>query len=94
MTSWAGAWSPVQVIKGHNNRRVLEAMILPALKTGGYTYLTQQLIAQRFGGAKHLVDVIAEKQECKYLVSLKWQADGVLAGTFSKAYLVLGGRGS
>src|SRR6266849_7388372 len=52
---------------------VLEAMILPALKRGGYTYLMQQLVGVRFGGGKHFVDVIAEKDEHKYLVSLKWQ---------------------
>ena len=52
---------------------VLEAMILPALKRGGYAYLTQQLVGMRFGGGKHFVDVIAEKDDRKYLVSLKWQ---------------------
>lgn len=52
---------------------VLEAMILPALKRGGYTYLTQQQIGQRFGGGKHFVDVVAEREGQKYLVSLKWQ---------------------
>ncbi len=52
---------------------VLEAMILPALKRGGYIYLTQQFIGMRFGGGKHFVDVIAEKEGRKYLVSLKWQ---------------------
>lgn len=52
---------------------VLEAMILPALTRGGYTYLTQQHIGDRFGGGRHFVDVIAEKNGLKYLVSLKWQ---------------------
>jgi hypothetical protein len=52
---------------------VLEAMILPALKRGGYTYLTQQLVGMRFGGGRHFVDVVAEKDDQKYLVSLKWQ---------------------
>jgi hypothetical protein len=85
-------------------------MILPALKRGGYTYLTQQQIGQRFGGGKHFVDVVAEKEGKKYLVSLKWQqvsgtaeqkvpfeviclADAIVDGTFTKAYLVLGGEG-
>ena len=53
-------------------------MILPALKRGGYAYLTQQVIGQRFGGGKHFVDVIAEKDGQKHLVSLKWQQ---LSGT-------------
>jgi len=48
-------------------------MILPALRRGGYTYLAQQLIGMRFGGGKHFVDVVAEKDGQKYLVSLKWQ---------------------
>ena len=52
---------------------VLEAMILPALKRGAYTYLTQQHIGDRFGGGRHFVDVIAEKAGQRYLVSLKWQ---------------------
>jgi hypothetical protein len=52
---------------------VLEAMILPALKRGGYSYLTQQLVGLRFGGGRHFVDVVAERDGQKYLVSLKWQ---------------------
>jgi hypothetical protein len=52
---------------------VLEAMILPALRRGGYAFLTQQHIGDRFGGGRHLVDVTAEKNGLKILVSLKWQ---------------------
>lgn len=52
---------------------VLEAMVLPALKRGGYTYEVQQRIGERFGGGAHVVDVIAEKGGLKYLVSMKWQ---------------------
>ncbi len=52
---------------------VLEAMVLPALTRGGYTYKTQQKIGVRFGGGAHLVDVIAEKDGAKYLISMKWQ---------------------
>jgi hypothetical protein len=48
-------------------------MILPALKRGGYTYLTQQQIGERFGGGKHFANVVAEKGGQKHLVSLKWQ---------------------
>jgi PD-(D/E)XK nuclease superfamily domain len=85
-------------------------MILPALNRGGYSYQTQQNIGPRFGGGKHLVDVVAQHGDKRILVSLKWQqvsgtaeqkvpfevmclADAVLAGRFSKAYLVLGGEG-
>src|SRR5216117_3286904 len=52
---------------------VLEAMVLPALKRGGYTYEIQQRIGERFGGGVHIVDVIAEKGGLRYLVSMKWQ---------------------
>lgn len=52
---------------------VLEAMILPALTRGGYTYQVQQRIGKRFGGGVHVVDVIAERDGFRYLVSLKWQ---------------------
>jgi len=52
---------------------VLEAMILPALKRGGYTFQTQQKVTPRPGGRRHFVDVIAAKDGHRYLVSLKWQ---------------------
>ena len=57
---------------------VLEAMVLPALQRGGYTYKVQQVIGSRFGGGRHFVDVIAEKDSRQYLVSMKWQQ---VAGT-------------
>ena len=57
---------------------VLEAMVLPALQRGGYTHKLQQVIGSRFGGGRHFVDVIAEKEGNRYLVSLKWQQ---VAGT-------------
>ncbi len=52
---------------------VLEAMILPALRLGGYDYETQVLIGDRIGGHKHKVDVLARKGDSRVLVSLKWQ---------------------
>src|ERR1700732_3782202 len=55
---------------------VLEAMILPALMQGGYRYAPQQVIGRRFGGGRHIVEAIAEKNNQKYLVSLKWQQTG------------------
>ena len=48
-------------------------MILPALKRGGYSHEVQQRIGERFGGGVHVVDVIASKDNARYLVSLKWQ---------------------
>lgn len=34
---------------------VLEAMILPALKRGGYAYSVQQTVGTRLGGGRHVV---------------------------------------
>src|SRR5712664_2215774 len=55
---------------------VLEAMILPALTHGEYTYTGQQVIGRRFGGGRHIVDAIAEKDNHRFLISLKWQQTG------------------
>src|SRR5260370_3800957 len=55
---------------------VLEAMIVPALVRGGYRHTPQQVIGRRFGGGRHIVDAIAEKNDQKYLVSRKWQQTG------------------
>jgi hypothetical protein len=52
---------------------VLEAMVLPALKLGGYTFQSQKVIGTRPGGRQHKVDVVADKGGRRYLVSLKWQ---------------------
>lgn len=55
---------------------VLEAMILPALQRGGYTYETQVRIGKRSGGGTHEVDAVAAKGDERILVSLKWQQVG------------------
>jgi hypothetical protein len=55
---------------------VLEAMILPSLKRGGYDYKVRALIGQRLGCGRHYVDAIAEKDGRKFLVSSKWQQSG------------------
>lgn len=52
---------------------VLEAMILPALRRGGYPYKTQVKIGNRIGGGTHKVDAVAEGPAKPILVSLKWQ---------------------
>jgi hypothetical protein len=53
---------------------VLEQMVLPSLGHGGYAYQTQVNIGSRFGGGRHIVDVVAEDSEGnKILISLKWQ---------------------
>jgi hypothetical protein len=52
---------------------VLEQMVLPALDQGGYAYKIQINIGQRLGLGQHFVDVIAEKDGRKFLISMKWQ---------------------
>lgn len=48
-------------------------MVLPALEKGGYSYKSQIRIGQRFGGGSHFVDIVAEKGNDRFLISLKWQ---------------------
>ena len=55
---------------------VLEQMVLPSLTRGGYDYKVRVKIGQRMGCGSHYVDVIAEKDGKKYLISLKWQQVG------------------
>lgn len=52
---------------------VLEAMILPALSRGGYSCRVQVETGTRPGGRRHMVDAIAEKNNERIPVSLKWQ---------------------
>ena len=52
---------------------VLEQMVLPALDQGGYTYKVQVNIGQRLGCGQHFVDVIAEEDRHRILISMKWQ---------------------
>jgi hypothetical protein len=52
---------------------VLEAMILPALKHGGYSFEIQVTVGDRLGCGRHVVDVIATKDGRSHLVSVKWQ---------------------
>jgi hypothetical protein len=48
-------------------------MVLPALDRGGYSHLEQYDVGIRFGGGRHIVDVFAEKNSRKILISVKWQ---------------------
>jgi hypothetical protein len=52
---------------------VLEAMILPALDRGGYGHRAQVSIGSRLGRGQHIVDVVAQKDDMQFLVSVKWQ---------------------
>lgn len=49
---------------------VLEQMVLPALDQGGYAYKIQVKIGQRLGMGQHLVDVVAEKDGRRLLISI------------------------
>lgn len=66
--------SPRDTRTGH----VLKAMILPALRRGGYDYSLQQDIGVRIAGRRHVVDAVASKDGQRILISLKWQQ---VAGT-------------
>jgi hypothetical protein len=52
---------------------MLEAMILPSLDLGGYSYEKQVSIGERPNGSRHIVDVVAKKGQRAVLLSLKWQ---------------------
>lgn len=52
---------------------VLEQMVLPVLERGGYSYKSQINIGKRLGGGSHFVDIVAEKGDERFLISLKWQ---------------------
>lgn len=53
---------------------VLEQMVLPALRRGGYAYNTQVHIGKRITGRRHVVDVLATDVAGRaLLISLKWQ---------------------
>jgi len=51
---------------------VLENMIIPALDRGGYAHVEQFNIGTRLGGGRHIIDVLAEQDGRRLLVSLKW----------------------
>ncbi len=52
---------------------VMEQMIFPALKHGGYTWDRHVYIGDRPGGGKHYVDALVSKDGARILVSSKWQ---------------------
>lgn len=57
-----------------NIGRVLEQMVIPALREGGYAYQKQVFVGKRPGGGKHYVDIVASREDGKpILVSMKWQ---------------------
>ncbi len=62
------------VLRDTRTGLILEQMILPALRGGGYLSSRQVHIGSRLGGGKHLIDFIAENRSGRcYLISVKWQ---------------------
>jgi len=53
--------------------QVLEQMIVPALRQGGYECKEQEVIGERLRSGRHKIDVLASKGGRKILVSVKWQ---------------------
>jgi hypothetical protein len=52
---------------------VLEDMVLPALRHGGYDCQVQAHVGKRLGLGAHKVDCIATKDGRSVLISVKWQ---------------------
>lgn len=52
---------------------VLEDMVLPALRHGGYECKVQTNVGKRLGLGAHKVDCIASKDGRSVLISVKWQ---------------------
>jgi hypothetical protein len=52
---------------------VLERMVIPALEGGDYSVQKRVVVGERLGGGRHIVDVLAEKDGRRLIVSLKWQ---------------------
>tara|TARA_B110001452_G_C15207963_1_gene419029 strand:- start:1233 stop:1646 length:414 start_codon:yes stop_codon:yes gene_type:complete len=53
--------------------KVMEDMMLHALKFGGYTIETQVRIGERLGGGRHFADFIASNGNDRIIISAKWQ---------------------
>ena len=52
---------------------VLEDMVLPALRHGGYDCKVQAGVGKRLGHGAHKVDCVATKNGRSLLISVKWQ---------------------
>src|SRR5947209_12901426 len=62
------------VLRDTRTGLILEQMIVPALRGGGYLSSRQVHIGSRLGGGKHLIDFIAEGRDgLAFLISVKWQ---------------------
>jgi len=60
--------------RGTGTGRVLEQMILPALRESGYQSKRSVPVGIRPGGGKHVVDVVCtDEQGRSVIISVKWQ---------------------
>lgn len=53
--------------------RVLEELVIPSLRRGGYSLKEQAIVGVKVNGSKHRVDVLVGDEPGQILVSLKWQ---------------------
>jgi hypothetical protein len=53
--------------------KVLEKMVLPALKEGGYMFKEQAMVGEKPNGRAHKIDVLIKDGDKNILLSLKWQ---------------------
>jgi hypothetical protein len=64
----------MMTVRNTTTGAVLENMVLPSLIRGGYSYKTQVSVGKRPHGGTHKIDIVSiDKEERKYLISLKWQ---------------------
>lgn len=60
-------------MKPHNTGHAMEEMVLPCLRRGGYLTERWRNVGEKPSGGKHLVDIVANKENKTVFVSLKWQ---------------------
>jgi len=99
----------VPVSETKRNRERILRVLLFSLQRGGYRCFRRQCVGPKPGGGRQYVDVLAERGEKRYLISLKWrQAPGSTEQTLvfeviclleavrregQRAYLILEGPG-
>ena len=61
------------MVRNTRTGAVMEEMVLPSLRHGGYSIERQVRLSDRLGGGKHYGDIVARKDAERIVVSLKWQ---------------------
>jgi hypothetical protein len=99
----------VPVPEAVKSRGRILRVLLSSLQRGGYRCFRRQYVGPKPGGGRQYVDILAERGEKRYLISLKWrQAPGSTEQTLvfeviclleavrregQRAYLILEGPG-